>query len=120
MNPYRDFIIAMLIIGLLLALAIALLLFRDRRTLHPEMSAAERRSAVLRNSAQSVHWWHIAGLVAIINALLFDRDRIPHQRAWASVFDAAITAFLIFRYYHKHSEERSEQTSSSNGAPPIH
>ena len=120
MGPYHDFIILMLVIGLLLALAIALLLFRDRRTLRPEMSAAERRSTVARNSAQTAHWWHIAGLAAIVNAILFDRDRIPHQRIWTSVFDAAVMAFLIFRYYRKHSEERSEQTSSSNSPPPIH
>jgi hypothetical protein len=120
MNPYHDFIILMVIIGLLLALAIAFLLFRDRRTLHPEMSAAERRSAVKRNVAQSFHWWHIAGLAAMINALLLEYDRIPHQRVGTFVFDVAITTFLIVRYYRKHSEERSEQTSSGNSAPPIH
>jgi hypothetical protein len=85
MNPYHDFIILMLIMGLLFALAIALLLFRDRRTLHPEMSAVERRRAIARNSAQAGHWWHIAGLAAGINALLFDRDCIPHQRVWTYV-----------------------------------
>jgi hypothetical protein len=120
MGPYRDFIITIVIMGLLLALAIALLLFRDRRTLHPEMSAAERRSAIARNSAQTVHWWHVAGLAVIINALLLDRNRIPHQRAWTLMLDAAIAAFLIFRYYRKRSEERSEPASSGNSAPPIH
>jgi predicted histidine transporter YuiF (NhaC family) len=120
MNPFHDFIILMLVIGLLLALAIAFLLLRDRRTLQSEMSEAECRRAAARNLAQTFHWWHIAGLAAIINTLLLDRDRVPHQRAWVSVFDAAIMAFLIFRYYRKRSNERSEETSFSNSPPPIH
>ncbi len=120
MGPYKDFAVLMFIIAGLLAGAIIFLRVRDRRTLHPEMSAAERRSAVARNVAQTFHWWHVAGLAAIINGLLLDRDRIPHQRAWTFVFDASITAFLIFRYYNKRSDERSKPASSSNSAPPIH
>jgi predicted histidine transporter YuiF (NhaC family) len=112
-SPYRDFIITMLVIGLLLALVIAFLLFRDRRTLRPEMSAAERRSAVARNVAQTFHWWHVAGLAAIINAVLLDRT-------WVRLFDAAIVAFLMFRYYRKRSDVQSKPASSSNSAPPIH
>jgi hypothetical protein len=120
MGPYKDFAVLMLIIAGLLAGAIIFLRVRDRRTLRPEMSPAERRRAVARNSAHAAHWWHVAGLAAIINALLLDRDRVPHQRAWTLVFDAAISAFLIFRYYSKRSDEQSKPASSSNSVPPIH
>jgi hypothetical protein len=120
MGPYKDFAVLILIIAGLLAGAVALLLFRDRLTLRAEMSPAERRSALARNTAQTIHWWHVAGLAVLINALLLDRDRIPHQRAWTLVFDAAISAFLIFRYYSKRSNEQSKPASSSNSAPPIH
>jgi hypothetical protein len=109
MGPYKDFAVLMLIIAGLLAGAIIFLRVRDRRTLRPEMSLAERRSALAHNTAQTFHWWHVAGLAAIINATLLDR-------AWVRLFDAAIVAFLIFRYYRK----RSHEQSSSNSAPPIH
>ena len=120
MGPYNDFAVLMLIIAGLLAGAIIFLRVRDRRTLHPEMSPAERRNALARNTAQTFHWWHIAGLATVINGLWLDRDRIPHQRAWTLVFDAAISAFLIFRYYSKRSDEQSKPSSSSNSARPIH
>lgn len=113
MGPYKDFAVLMLIIAGLLAGAIMFLRVRDRRTLRPEMSPTERRSALARNTAQAFHWWHVAGLAAIINAALLDR-------AWVRLFDAAIGAFLIFRYYRKRSDEQSKPASSSNSAPPIH
>ncbi len=103
----------MLIIAGLLAGAIIFLRVRDRRTLSPEMSPAERRNALARNTAQTFYWWHIAGLAAIVNATFLDR-------AWVRLFDAAIAAFLIFRYYSKRSDEQSKPASPSNSAPPIH
>jgi hypothetical protein len=112
MGPYKDFAVLMLIIAGLLAGAIIFLRVRDRRTLRPEMSAAERRSAVARNIAQTFHWWHVAGLAAIINAVLLDRT-------WVRLFDAAIVAFLMFRYYRKRLDVQSKPASSSNSAPPI-
>jgi hypothetical protein len=114
MGPYKDFAVLMLIISGLLAGAIIFLRVRDRRTLRPEMSPAERRNALARNTAQAFNWWHVVGLAAIINAALIDR-------AWVRLFDAAIGAFLIFRYYYgKRSDEQSQPASSSNSAPPIH
>ena len=113
MGPYKDFAVLMLIIAGLLAGAVIFLRVRDRRMLRPEMSPAERRSALARNTAQTFHWWHVAGLAAIINATLLDR-------AWVRLFDAAIVAYLIFRYYSKRSEERSKPASPGNSAPPIH
>jgi hypothetical protein len=112
MGPYKDFAVLMLIMAGLLAGAIIFLWVRDSRTLRPEMSPEERRSALARNTAQTFHWWHVAGLAAIINATLLDR-------AWVRLFDAAIVAFLIFRYYRKRADERGEPDSSSS-APPIH
>src|SRR5438270_7860487 len=103
----------MLIIAGLLAGAIVFLRVRDRRTLRPEMSPAERRNVLARNTAQTFHWWLIAGLAAIINAMLLDHTRVR-------LFEAAIIAFLIFRYYPKRSNEQSKPASSSNSAPPIH
>ena len=113
MGPYKDFAVLMLIIAGLLAGAIIFLLVRDRRTLRPEMSPAERRSALARNTLQTFHWWHVAGLAAIINAALLDR-------AWVRLFDGAIVAFVIFRYYSKRSDEERKPSPSSNSAPPIH
>jgi hypothetical protein len=99
MGPYQDFAVLMLIIAGLLAGAIIFLRVRDRRTLRPEMSPAERRNALTRNTAQTFYWWHVAGLAAIINATLLDR-------AWVRLLDAAIVAFLVFRYYGKRSDEQ--------------
>jgi hypothetical protein len=113
MGPYKDFAVLMLIIAGLLAGAIIFLRVRDRRTLRPGMSPAERRNAIARNTAQMAHWWHVAGLAAIINAALLDR-------AWVRLIDAAIVAFLIFRYYSKRSDDQSKSVSSSNSPPPIH
>ena len=113
MGPYKDFAVLMVIIAGLLAGAIIFLRVRDRRTLRPEMSPAERRNALARNTAQTLFWWHVAGLAAIINAALVDR-------AWVRLFDAAIVGFLIFRYYRKRSGEQSQPSSSSKSAPPIH
>jgi hypothetical protein len=113
MGPYKDFAVLMLIIAGLLAGAIIFLRVRDRRTLRPEMSPAERRNAIARNTAQTLHWWHVAGLAAIINAAFLDR-------AWVRLFDGAIGAFLVFRYYNKRSDEQSKTVSSSNSARPIH
>ncbi len=113
MGPYKDFALLMFIIAGLLAGAIIFLRVRDRRTLQPEMSPAERRNALARNAGQTFHWWHVAGLAAIINATLLDR-------AWVRLFDAAIFAFLIFRYYSKRSDEQRKPASSSNSVPPIH
>lgn len=113
MGPYKDFAVLMLIIAGLLAGAIIFLRVRDRRTLRPEMSPTERRNALMRNTAQTFNWWHVAGLSAIINATLLDR-------AWVRLFDAAFVAFLIFRYYSKRSAEQGKPASSSNSAPPIH
>jgi hypothetical protein len=113
MGPYKDFAVLMLIIAGLLAGAIIFLRVRDRRTLHDEMSPAERRRAVARNIAQTFHWWHVAGLAAIINATMLDRT-------WVRLFDAAIVTFLIFRYYSKRSDVQSKPVPSSNSGPPIH
>jgi heme exporter protein D len=119
MGAYRDFIILMVIIVLLLALAVALLVVRDRRTLHPGMSAAERRRAIARNAVQTAHWWHVAGFAAIMNMLLFDRQRIPHQRTWALLVNAAVTAYFIFRYYRIRSEEHTNPVSPRDPSAPI-
>jgi hypothetical protein len=119
MGAYHDFIILMAIIVLLLALAVAVLVIRDRRTLHPGMSAAERRRAIARNSAQTAHWWHVAGLVAIMNVLLFDRQRIPHQRTWALLVDPAVIAYFVFRYYRVRSEEHTKPVSPRDPSAPI-
>lgn len=114
MGPYKDFAVLMLIIAGLLAGAIIFLRVRDRRTLRPGMSPAERRNALARNTAQTFHWWHVAGLAAIINAALLDR-------AWIRLLDAAVVALLIFfRYYSKRFAEQSKLVSSSNDARPIH
>jgi hypothetical protein len=120
MAPYKDFAVLMFIIAGLLAGAITFLRVRDRRTLRPEMSAAQRRSALARNTAQTFHWWHVAGLAAAINALLLERNRIPNQRAWVLVFDAGVAALLVFLYYRKRSDEQNEPVSSGNSAPPVH
>ena len=113
MGPYNEFAVLMVIIAGLLAGAVIFLRVRDRRTLRPEMSPTERRNALAHNTAQTFHWWHVAGLAAIINAALLDR-------AWVRLFDAAIAGVLIFRYYSKRSGEQSEPASSDNSAPPIH
>ena len=113
MRPYKDFAVLMLIIAGLLAGAIIFLRVRDRRTLRLEMSPAERRDALAHNTAQAFHWWHVAGLAAIINATLLDH-------AWVRLFDAAIIAGLIFRYYSRRSDEQRKPASSSNSVPPIH
>ena len=113
MGPYKDFAVLMLIIAGLLVGAIVFLRVRDGRTLRPEMSPAERQNALARNTMQIFHWWHVAGLAAIINAALLDR-------AWVRLFDAAVLAFLIFRYYRTRSDEQSQPASSSDSAPPIH
>ena len=113
MGPYKDFAVLILIIAGLLAGAIIFLRVRDRRTLRPEMTIAERRSALARNTTQTFHWYHVAGLAAIINAALLDR-------AWVRLLDAALVAFLIFFYYRKRSDEQSKPDSSGNSAPPIH
>jgi hypothetical protein len=107
----------MLIMGLLLALAVALLVLRDRRTLPPGMSSAERRRAVSRNTAKTIHWWHLAGLAAIINVLVLDLGR-RRQMPWALAADAAVTAFLVLRYYRKRSEESSKLDHRYNDSTP--
>jgi hypothetical protein len=120
MAPYYDFIRIMLVMAMLLALAIGFLLWRDRRTLRPDMSPAERRRAVANNASKTAHWWHIAGLAAILNVLLLEGHRLPHQRVSAMVLDAALAAFLVFRYYRKRSEETIKADSDRNRPAPIH
>lgn len=113
MGPYKGFAVLMVIIGGLLAGAIIFLWVRDRRTLRPEMSPAERRNILARNTAQTFFWWHVVGLAAIINAALVDR-------AWVRLLDASTVGFVIFRYFSKRSDEQSQPSSSSKSAPPIH
>ncbi len=117
MGPYHDFAILMIIMGLLLALAIAFLVLRDRRTLRAEMSADERRRAIARNSAQTAHWWYVAGLAAMINALVLDFTHISHQSVSFRIGEIGVTLFIVFRYYRARSKQSIEDHSTTSESP---
>lgn len=115
MAAYKDIAVTILILALVPALAIALLLLRDRRTLGHEMSAVARRRAIDENTAKTVNWWHLIMLFCILAAMALNLGRLAHQQARARVAEAAVAAFLIFRYYRKRSEESVPRQS----APPT-
>jgi hypothetical protein len=118
MAAHKDFALTMLIMGLLLALAVGLLVLRDRRSLRPGISSAERRRVIGRNTAQTVHWWHLAILAVIINVLVLELGR-RHQLPLALLAEAAVTAFLVFRYHRKRTEESSKLDHRYNDSTPI-
>jgi hypothetical protein len=89
-------------------LAVYLLLIRDRHTLRPGMSQAERNRVARQNRARTVHWWHVLFLVAAIVALVLNFRRTGHQPPWAQLAEIAVVAILVFKYYRDRSEERIE------------
>ncbi|HEY7402593.1 MAG TPA: hypothetical protein VIB39_03660 [Candidatus Angelobacter sp.] len=117
MAAYKEIAITLLCIALPVGLAIALLIFRDRRTLRPGMSAAERRRAIRDNSERTTHWWHLIVLAMIFTVLALNLVK-TRQQAWQRIGEAAIAAFLVFRYYRKRSEE-SIHPHSRGGGPII-
>lgn len=104
MAAYKDIAMTILIMCPPVGLAAALLLWRDRRTLRPDMSATERRRAIENNTARTLNWWHLLVLAGILAALALNLGKLRYQPWWL-VVEAAIPAFLVFRYYRKRSEE---------------
>jgi Na+/H+ antiporter NhaD/arsenite permease-like protein len=95
------------------ALAVYLLLIRDRRTLRAGMSQAERNRVTRQNRVRTVHWSHVLFLVVTIVALVLNFRRTGHQPPWATLAEIAVLAILVFRYYRDRSEERIELRQSS-------
>ena len=94
--------------ALAVALAAYLLFIRDRRTLRPEMSPAERNRVASQNHARTMHWWHVLFLIAAIVAFVLNFRRTGRQPPWAQLAEIAVVAILVFKYYRDRSEERIE------------
>jgi Na+/H+ antiporter NhaD/arsenite permease-like protein len=88
------------------ALAAYMLLVRDRSTLRPGMSQAERNRVSRQNHARTVHWSHVIFLIAAIVALVLNFQRTGRQPPWATLAEIAVLAILVFKYYRDRSEER--------------
>ena len=95
----------LLMMDLPVGAAAAILLYRDRRTLRPDMSPLERHNAIQRNTTRTLHWWHLIVLIGITTALALGLGSKGRNRTLTVVGEAAIAAFLVFRYYRQRAEE---------------
>ncbi|HKD79380.1 MAG TPA: hypothetical protein VKH81_06770 [Candidatus Angelobacter sp.] len=105
MATIKDFAISLLMMALPVSAAAAILLFRDRRTLRPDMSPGERSRAINRNTARTLNWWHLIVLIGIFAVLVLGPGGKGRNRSSIPVVEAAVAAFLVFRYYRQHAEE---------------
>ena len=118
MATIKDSAMSLLITALVVGMAAAILLFRDRRTLRPEMSAAERRRVVDRNTAGTLQLVHILALIGGLAAVIL--GSIRHQNSWYGIAEVSLIAFLVFRYYRLRAEESiPPRPSAPNSGPPA-
>lgn len=105
MPAIKHFAMSLLMVALPVGAAAAILLFRDRHTLRPDMSAAERRRAIRSNTGKTLHLWHMIVLFGILAVLAFGPGSKGRHSAWPPVAEAAVAALLVFRYYRQRAEE---------------
>jgi hypothetical protein len=116
----QDIIGFVVALTVLFGLAALILIFRDKLTLKPNMSAEEREAAIRKRSNRLQRGWAIAFVIMASVALPLHAFGVEHEPLWQRLLYSGLAAFIVIRFllswHRSRNRERAGRGQSESKA----
>jgi len=107
----QDIIAFLVALTLLFGLAALILIFRDKVTLKPNMSAEEREAAISKRSNHLQRGWAIAFVIMAVVALPLHAFGVEHEPLWQRLLYSGLAAFIVINFLLSWHRSRNREGS---------